>query len=92
MESLKQERRLPPFDSIGITPPRGRQGHSVPTPRPLSAGERPRQLDSVAQQHKSRKSGEGSLEETKVGVRLVVRGMHVGTAVLSLVRLCTVLD
>ena len=23
------------FDPIGITPPRGRQGHSVPTPRPL---------------------------------------------------------
>ena len=26
---------LEPFQSVGITPPRGRQGHSVPTPRPL---------------------------------------------------------
>ena len=26
---------LEPFKSVGITPPRGRQGHSVPTPRPL---------------------------------------------------------
>lgn len=26
---------LEPFKSIGITPPRGRQGHSVPTPRHL---------------------------------------------------------
>ena len=23
------------FNSVGITPPRGRQGHSVPTPKPL---------------------------------------------------------
>lgn len=27
---------MEPFESIGITPPRGRQGHSVPTPRPLA--------------------------------------------------------
>ncbi len=27
---------LEPFESLGITPPRGRQGHSVPTPRPLA--------------------------------------------------------
>ena len=26
---------LEPFKAVGITPPRGRQGHSVPTPRPL---------------------------------------------------------
>lgn len=26
---------LEPFQSVGITPPRGRHGHSVPTPRPL---------------------------------------------------------
>ena len=27
---------LQPFDSIGITPPRGRGGHSVPLPRLLT--------------------------------------------------------
>lgn len=26
---------MEPFEAVGITPPRGRQGHSVPTPRPL---------------------------------------------------------
>ena len=29
---------LQPFDSIGITPPRGRAGHSVPLPRLLTGG------------------------------------------------------
>ncbi len=27
-----------PFETVGITPPRGRQGHSVPIPRPVLPG------------------------------------------------------
>ena len=33
---MAAEGYLQPFDSIGITPPRGRGGHSVPLPRPLT--------------------------------------------------------
>ena len=33
---MAAEGYLQPFDSIGITPPRGRAGHSVPLPRLLT--------------------------------------------------------
>lgn len=74
MESLKQERRLPPIDSVGITPPRGRQGHSVPTPQPLSTVEKLRQPAAMAK-HLPKEADEKEKQgETKV------RGLFGGRA------------
>ena len=66
MESLKRERRLPPIDSVGITPPKGRHGHSVPTPQPLGTVEKLGKQAAMAKHPPRAADGEEEHGETKV--------------------------